>query len=133
MLQLTKKELNKAALNVNFMRKALAVGGLSSLPLNEKEYQDGDFVATEVFGGRLGNKTTTWDAFSKEEGYEKYLKYVSLTVGKFDTEVRVYPDGRLTAWYRFTQPTLRQYPCNQMDWMNLMLEFGFVVNYKPAF
>lgn len=124
MIKRTNKLFDKN-LPEDFVRMAMSIGGLNSIPLNTTMYQWEDFSIEERYRGvKSGLISTPWKDEMFDQGYEKELYLVKLKLKGFDTHVNIFQNGRLDAYFHSSDQS--QFGCNSIDWVNLLLEHGFV-------
>lgn len=120
----TQKEFSKENMTLDFLRRALSIAGLHSSPL---KFQLEDFELEECWEGfQKGGTCSPWSDDLVEKGYEKRRSALRIkhTEG-FDTFATIFEQkGTIQGYFR--ESLSRQYAGNQLDWVNLLLEYGFV-------
>lgn len=120
----TEKEFSKETMPLDFLRIALSLGGVHSSPL---KFEEENFIIEECFRGEFkGGSCTPWSDDLIEKGYKKVKYLVRINHNKgFDCFANIFTqEARISGYYKESGNT--QYPCSQIDWINLLLEYGFV-------
>lgn len=103
----TEKQIKIENLNEDIIRRMAALGGLEShcLSMDWKRFTVYDRQNCPVVGN------------PKHDG-------IKIVIDGFDTDIRVWDNGQIQGYYN--SPSGRaQYAANYLDYVNLMLEYGF--------
>jgi hypothetical protein len=124
-LKRTSKEFKKENLPLDFLRRATSLGGLNSIPL---KWEIDNFELIEQWHGvSKSYKGVTVSPWSDEhaELFNKERDGVRINnLTGFDTNIRIWENGRIQGYFKDSNGI--QYSCDQVKWINLLLEYEFV-------
>ena len=120
----TEKEFSKENLPLDFLRRALSIAGLNSIPL---KFELEDFELEECWEGfKPGGTRSPWSDDCIKEGWEKRRSATRIKHKRsFDTFATIFEQKGTIQGY-FKESLNRQYAGSQLDWVNLLIEYGFV-------
>lgn len=120
MIKRTDKKISKETIDIDFMRKAVAIlcSTSEAVKLPEKSYT----IEERYVGKQSGTSVNPWNNGLIERGYTKELGCISISIDGFCYLVLIFQDGNGMV---LSENSDRVFNYPSLKWVNFMIEHGF--------